>query len=82
MAMIAGTGMTYQGERMGPLAIADEIGLDVILAGLERFLHAPWGGERFRPAQLLKTKVRAGHLGKKTGRGFREHLAAELDFLT
>jgi 3-hydroxyacyl-CoA dehydrogenase len=81
MAMIAGTGMTYQGERLGPLAIADEIGLDVILAGLERFLRAPWGGERFRPAQLLKTKVRAGHLGKKTGRGFHEHLAEELDFL-
>lgn len=75
MAMIAGTGMTYGGERMGPLAIADEYGLDVVLEGLENYLKAPWGGERFRPAQLLKTKVRAGHLGKKSGRGFHEHMA-------
>ena len=74
MAMIAGTGMSYQGERVGPLAIADEYGLDVVLAGLEQMLHEPWGGERFRPAQLLKTKVRAGHLGKKSGRGFHEHM--------
>jgi len=82
MTMIAGTGMTYRGERMGPLAIADEVGLDAVLAGLERFLAAPWGGERFRPAQLLKTKVRAGHLGKKSGRGFHEHVEAGLDFLS
>ena len=75
MAMIAGTGMSYQGERVGPLAIADEIGLDVVLAGLEQMLHAPWGGERFRPSLLLKTKVRAGHLGKQSGRGFHEHMA-------
>jgi 3-hydroxyacyl-CoA dehydrogenase len=75
MAMIAGTGMSYQGERVGPLAIADEYGLDVVLAGLEEMLHAPWGGERFRPSLLLKTKVRAGHLGKKSGRGFHEHMA-------
>jgi 3-hydroxyacyl-CoA dehydrogenase len=75
MAMIAGTGMSYQGERIGPLAIADEYGLDVVLAGLEQMLHAPWGGERFRPSLLLKTKVRAGHLGKKSGRGFHEHMS-------
>ena len=56
-------------------AIADEYGLDVVLAGLEEMLHAPWGGERFRPSLLLKTKVRAGHLGKKSGRGFHEHMA-------
>ena len=74
MAMIAGTGMTYKGERMGPLAIADEYGLDVVVQGLERMLNEPWGGERFRPAQLLKTKVRAGHLGKQSGRGFHEHV--------
>lgn len=74
MAMIAGTGMTYKGERMGPLAIADEYGLDVVLETLERFMRELWGGERFRPARLLKTKVRAGHLGKKAGRGFHEHL--------
>ncbi|MEA3337287.1 MAG: 3-hydroxyacyl-CoA dehydrogenase [Chloroflexota bacterium] len=82
MAMIAGTGMTFQGQRMGPLAVADEYGLDVVLAGLESMLHEPWGGERFRPSQYLKTKVRAGHLGTRTGRGFHEHVGAELDFLS
>ena len=71
MAMIAGTGMTYHGDRKGPLAIADEIGLDVVLNGLLE-LQKQYG-ERFRPAQLLKTKVRAGHLGVKTGRGFMEY---------
>lgn len=71
MAMIAGTGMTYHGERKGPLAIADEIGLDVVLAKLEEFFAQY--GERFRPARLLRTKVRAGHLGVKTKRGFHEY---------
>lgn len=71
MAMIAGTGMTYQGERKGPLAIMDEIGLDVVLAGLDE-MFAQYG-ERFRPARLLRTKVRAGHLGTKVGRGFHEY---------
>lgn len=73
MAMIAGTGMTYHGDRKGPLAIADIIGLDGVLAGLEEFHASPWGGERFRPARLLRTKVRAGHLGVRSGRGFHEY---------
>ncbi len=72
MAMIAGTGMSYEGERIGPLGIADEFGLDVVLAGLERMMAEPWGGERFRPSLLLKTKVQAGELGKESGRGFHE----------
>ncbi len=71
MAMIAGTGMTYHGERKGPLAIADEIGLDVLLTGMEQ-LFAQYG-ERFRPARLLRTKVRAGHLGVQAHRGFHEY---------
>jgi 3-hydroxyacyl-CoA dehydrogenase len=71
MAMIAGTGMTYHGDRKGPLAIADEIGLDVLLAGMDK-LFAQYG-ERFRPARLLRTKVRAGHLGVKAHRGFHEY---------
>ena len=71
MAMIAGTGMTYHGERKGPLATADEIGLDVVLKGLEAFYQTY--GERFRPARLLRTKVRAGHLGVRTRRGFNEY---------
>jgi 3-hydroxyacyl-CoA dehydrogenase len=71
MAMIAGSGMTYEGERMGPLAVADAIGLDVVLGKLEDFQKQY--GERFRPARLLRTKVRAGHLGRQGGRGFHEY---------
>ncbi|MCC7352535.1 MAG: 3-hydroxyacyl-CoA dehydrogenase [Anaerolineae bacterium] len=73
MAMVAGTGMTWHGERMGPLALADHLGLDTVLAGLEEYQSAAWGGERFRPARLLKLKVRAGHLGRKVGKGFHEY---------
>ncbi len=71
MAVIAGLGMSHKGERTGPLGLADQIGLDVVLSGLQDF-HAKYG-ERFRPAQLLKTYVRAGHLGAKVGRGFSEY---------
>jgi 3-hydroxyacyl-CoA dehydrogenase len=71
VATITGIGMTYHGDRKGPLGIADEVGLDVVLAGLQELQNQY--GERFRPAQLLKTKVRAGHLGTKTGRGFMEY---------
>ncbi|MGQ9493744.1 MAG: 3-hydroxyacyl-CoA dehydrogenase [Anaerolineae bacterium] len=71
MAMIAGTGMKYGEERMGPLQLADVLGLDVVLSELQR-LQAKFGN-RFRPARLLKTKVRAGHLGKKVGKGFFEY---------
>jgi len=53
----------------GPLAWADEIGLDVVLGTLMG-MYEFWGEERYRPAPLLKQKVRARHLGKKTGRGF------------
>jgi len=71
MAMIAGAGMTYLGERAGPLAVVDTIGLDVVLEGLQT-LEAKYG-TRFRPSRLLKLKVRAGHLGKKVGKGFHEY---------
>jgi 3-hydroxyacyl-CoA dehydrogenase/enoyl-CoA hydratase/3-hydroxybutyryl-CoA epimerase len=71
MAMIAGAGMTYGGERMGPLAVADRVGLDVVLEGLQA-LEARYG-LRFRPSRLLKLKVRAGHLGNKAGKGFYEY---------
>lgn len=53
---------------MGPLKLTDVVGLDVRLDILE-YLRTELG-ERFRPPQTLKRKVRAGHLGKKTGRGF------------
>jgi len=71
MAMIAGTGMSYHGERLGPLELADTIGLDVVVDKLEGLRQKY--GERFRPARLLKTKIRAGHLGKKSGKGFKEY---------
>jgi len=71
MAMIAGSGMTYGGERVGPLAVADILGLDTVVAKLEALQQKH--GERFRPARLLRTKVRAGHLGRKSGRGFHEY---------
>lgn len=53
---------------MGPLELADLVGLDVTLSIMES-LHAEHG-ERFRPCPLLKNLVRAGYLGRKTGRGF------------
>jgi 3-hydroxyacyl-CoA dehydrogenase / enoyl-CoA hydratase / 3-hydroxybutyryl-CoA epimerase len=70
-AMVTGAGMTFRGSRKGPLAIADELGLDAVLEGLEGLLARQ--GDRFRPAWLLRTKVSAGHLGVKAGRGFHEY---------
>ncbi len=54
---------------MGPLALADFIGLDVCLAILE-VLHRGLGDDKYRPCPLLRRMVAAGHLGKKSGRGF------------
>jgi 3-hydroxybutyryl-CoA dehydrogenase len=56
---------------MGPLELADHIGLDVCLHATET-LHEELG-DRYTPAYLLKRKVEAGDLGKKTGRGFYEY---------
>lgn len=53
---------------MGPIELGDYVGLDVRLDILE-YLREELG-ERFRPPQLLRRKVRAGHLGRKTGKGF------------
>ena len=57
---------------IGPLALADLIGLDVTLSVLS-VLYAEHGDPKFRPAPLLKEMVRAGNLGRKTGRGFFEY---------
>ena len=54
---------------MGPLELADFVGLDVCL-NVMRVLHAGIGGEQFRPPKVLEDLVAAGHLGQKTGRGF------------
>jgi 3-hydroxyacyl-CoA dehydrogenase/enoyl-CoA hydratase/3-hydroxybutyryl-CoA epimerase len=72
MAMIAGTGMTYKGDRIGPLALSDKLGLDVIVKGLEAF-EAKYG-LRFHPCNKLYELVRAGRLGEKTKAGFLEYV--------
>ncbi len=57
---------------MGPLALADFIGLDVCLAIL-RVLHDGFGNPKYAPCPLLVNMVNAGHLGRKTGRGFYDY---------
>jgi 3-hydroxybutyryl-CoA dehydrogenase len=54
---------------MGPLALADLIGLDTCLAILE-VLHRGLGDDKYRPCPLLRRMVAAGQLGRKTGQGF------------
>lgn len=57
------------GHPMGPLTLADFIGLDVCLAILE-VMHEGFGDPKYRPCPLLKKMVQAGYLGRKSGRGF------------
>jgi len=66
-AMKLGAGMP-----MGPLALADLVGIDIILAVCEFFLKE-FGDSKYRPSLAFKQKVRAGHLGKKTGKGFYDY---------
>jgi len=54
---------------MGPLTLADFIGLDVCLASLN-VLHEGIGDPKYRPCPLLRRMVAAGHLGRKSGKGF------------
>jgi 3-hydroxybutyryl-CoA dehydrogenase len=57
---------------MGPLTLADFIGLDVCLAIL-RVLHEGFGNPKYAPCPLLVNMVNAGHLGRKSGRGFYDY---------
>lgn len=57
---------------MGPLALGDFIGLDICLHIMEA-LYEGFGDPKYRPCPLIKQKVAAGHLGRKTGRGFYEY---------
>lgn len=56
---------------MGPLELCDLVGADIVLHGLET-LHKEFG-DRLRPAPLIKSIVRAGDLGRKTGHGFHDY---------
>ena len=60
------------GHPMGPLRLADFIGLDVCLAIL-RVLHDGYGNPKYAPCPLLVNMVMAGHLGNKSGKGFYDY---------
>jgi 3-hydroxybutyryl-CoA dehydrogenase len=57
---------------IGPLALADMVGLDTMLHVLDGF-HAELGEDKYRPAPLLRKMVRAGYLGRKSGSGFYDY---------
>jgi 3-hydroxybutyryl-CoA dehydrogenase len=67
------TGMNLGcGYPMGPLTLLDFVGLDTTLA-IAHIMHEQWGQPHFAPPKLLEEKVRAGELGRKSGKGFYDY---------
>jgi len=60
------------GHPLGPLALSDLIGLDVVYA-MAKLLYKDFGESRYKPPALLRRLVQDGHLGKKTGLGFYDY---------
>jgi 3-hydroxybutyryl-CoA dehydrogenase len=57
---------------IGPLALADLVGLDTLLS-VQQHLYEEFGDSKYRPPTLLRKMVRAGNLGRKSGKGFYDY---------
>ena len=64
------------GHPMGPLELSDLVGLDV-RHNVSTYLHSKLGGEHYKPPAIATRLVKAGELGKKTGKGFYDWSSGE-----